>query len=269
MAAAAVLLALACSVAGGGQSATTEALAESIAATATARAAGGSLGSSARQTAEAAANALDESTAATQAAEAALRLELDAATATAVAPMLMELPLYGVDPTQGRPGWVHPPETLDVQGFMQYDFANRFIATVAQDLAVAADITWDTTTGLSGCGFVLRSDGNKEALNQYMVIATRGANGHVVFAPQVNGEVETGVDLYARGIDPLFQSANGTTNRLVVVARGSTFDIYTNGTWIGQISDTRFDRGFVALVALSESGRTVCQFSNAWMWLIS
>jgi hypothetical protein len=34
-------------------------------------------------------------------------------------------------------------------------------------------------------------------------------------------------------------------------------------------ADTTFDRGFIAMVALSQSGRKgVCQFNNAWLWLI-
>jgi hypothetical protein len=33
-------------------------------------------------------------------------------------------------------------------------------------------------------------------------------------------------------------------------------------------ADTKFERGFIAMVALSESGRTLCQFDNAWLWLI-
>ena len=34
-------------------------------------------------------------------------------------------------------------------------------------------------------------------------------------------------------------------------------------------ADTVFERGFMALVALSESGRTTnCKFDNAWLFLI-
>jgi hypothetical protein len=29
-----------------------------------------------------------------------------------------------------------------------------------------------------------------------------------------------------------------------------------------------FERGFVAMVVLSESGRSVCEFNNTWLWLI-
>jgi len=34
-------------------------------------------------------------------------------------------------------------------------------------------------------------------------------------------------------------------------------------------ADTVFERGFIAMVALSQSGKKeVCQFDNAWLWLI-
>ena len=29
-----------------------------------------------------------------------------------------------------------------------------------------------------------------------------------------------------------------------------------------------FDDGFLAMLALSESGHTVCKFDNAWLWLL-
>jgi len=247
------------------------------------------------------------------------------ATAQAFAPFQAQLPLYDVDPDRGRPGWVHPPVTLEVQGYHQFDYANDFLRTVAADFAISADITWDTQYGTTGCGFVLRSDGNQEAYNQYLVIATRGASGHVLFGVMSEGEVVNWKDLYAYGLDPKFDWQNGATNRLTVVGQGQTFAIYTNGTKIGEVdpsdpppqpvlppppvkppdnvdqallteyakqveqyqevvSDIRsiyagrlrynqkadkvFDRGFVAMVALNESGTTRCQFQNAWLWLI-
>jgi hypothetical protein len=30
-----------------------------------------------------------------------------------------------------------------------------------------------------------------------------------------------------------------------------------------------FDKGFLAMLGVSESGKTVCQFDNAWLWLIN
>lgn len=274
--------------------------------------------------ADATANAL--ASGATQTALALSGADAQAATANAIAPILAELPTYGVDPNAGHVGWIHPPVTLEVEGFMQYDYINNFISILASDFVVSADITWDAIGTASGCGFVLRSDGNEDALNQYLTIMTRVASGHVLFATMAEGEVVTGQDIYAQGKDRAFDWQNSATNRLTVVGRGDRFFIYTNGSLIGEIdpsapppspnlppeperpvdtsdaramatylqqqaeydavveqiqadfrarrralanADTTFERGFIAMVALSQSGRkTTCQYDNAWLWLM-
>jgi hypothetical protein len=311
--------------AGAPRDATVEAISAAVRGTATVEAAARLNPNAAVETAQADANLRSQSLDATQAAQAALSDEARAATATAFAPFIADLPKYGVDPEGGRPGWIHPPVTLEVDGYMQYDYVNQFIATVARDFVVSSDITWNTQYGTSGCGFVLRSDGNKNALNQYLTIATRGASGHVLFATMSNGDIVGGRDIYAYGIDPNFNWENNATNRLTVVGRGNTFTIYSNDTLIGEIdpgapvalpgippppqqppdvgdvnamnlyrsqlaqqqavatqitadyqsrqreaagAEKFFERGFVAMVVLSESGRSECTFENTWLWLI-
>jgi hypothetical protein len=262
----------------------------------------------------------------TQGAQDALSVEAQTATAQAIAPILAELPQYGVDPSVGRVGWIHPPVSLEVEGFMQYDYVNYFISTLASDFVVSADITWDAIGSATGCGFVLRSDGNEKALDQYLAIMTRVGGGHILFGTMAKGEVVTGQDIYAYNVDPAFDWQNQATNRFTVVGRGNLFSIYTNGTLIGEIDPTAppqspvlppepekpadtsnveamaafalkkaeheavvqqiqadfrarqkafktadkvFERGFIAMVALSQSGRkATCQFDNAWLWLI-
>jgi hypothetical protein len=305
--------------------ATLEAISAAVRGTATVQAAGKLNPQAAVEAAQAEATARSQALDAALATQAALGDEARAATATAFAPFIASLPKYGVDPEQGRPGWIHPPATLEVDGYMSYDYANNFLATVAQDFVVSSDITWNTQYGTSGCGFVLRSDGNKNALNQYMVIATRGASGHVLFATMTDGNIVGGRDIYAYGIDPNFNWENNATNRLTVVGRGNEFTIYSNDTLIGVIdpgapvrlpgippvpnppsntgdvdamnlfkrqvaeqqavatqitsdyrarqreanaADKLFNRGFVAMVVLSESGRSQCSFDNTWLWLI-
>ena len=305
---------------------TIEAISASIRATATAVVAANSNPNAALETTQADATAQSQSSAATQAVLGALGADAQTATAAASAPILAELPRYGADPVAGQMGWIHPPVTLEVEGFMQYDYVNHFIATVAGDFVVSGDITWDAIGAASGCGFVLRSDGKEGALNQYLVIMTRVASGHILFATMAEGQVVTGQDLFTQGHDPNFNWQNEATNRLTVVGRGNRFWIYTNGSLIDEIdpsapppqpnlppepekpvdtsnaeamanylqqqaeyevvveqiqadfrarrralqnADTTFERGFVAMVALSQSGRkTVCRFDNAWLWLI-
>lgn len=323
-----MLASIACGAAGATTplEATLNAMSGSVRQTATAAAAGALNPDSSVATAQSQATASSQSDQATQAANAALSDQAKAATQQAFAPILAELPKYGVDPNSGTPGWIHPPATLEVKGYMKYDYINRFIATVAKDFVVSSDIYWDTQYGTSGCGFVLRSDGNKNALNQYMAILTRGASGHLVFAIMSKGQVVSGRDIYAYGRDPNFVWGNKVTNRLTVVGRGNIFTIFTNGTKIGKIdvsappplpslpnppkkpddpldvqanndyqqqldqynqvskeaqkdyearqqsaanANTIFERGFIALVVLSESGRTQCQFNNTWLFLIN
>jgi hypothetical protein len=215
---------------------------------------------------------------------------------------------------------------LTVEGYLQYDYANNFLATIAEDFVVSADITWNTQYGTSGCGFAVRSNGDTEALDQYLVVATRGGSGRVIFSIMAQGEIANAKDIYAYGIDPAFEWLNDATNRLTVIGRASTITLYTNETLIGEFDvneppqqpyippaptpppdmdtnaeaasvyqgakvaydqtvaqiqaefrnrsaafeayGTEFDRGFIAMVALSESGTTHCQFDNAWLWLI-
>jgi len=323
-----LLASLSCGVGSGGiaKESTLDAISASIRETATYQAAGNQNSNLGVETVQAQATAFSLSAGATQTAEAGLSDEAKAATASAVAPILAELPKYGVDPTAGRMGWIHPPVSLEVEGFMQYDYINNFIATVAGNFVVSAEITWDTIGSTSGCGFVLRSDGKEDGLNQYLAIVTRVANGHVLFATMAEGKVVTGQDIYAYGRDPNFNWQNKATNKLTVVGRENRFWIYTNDTLIGEIdpsappaqpnlppepikpsdktnaeamanylikkaehdavveqiradfrarqqalqkADTVFERGFVAMVALSQSGRkTVCEFNNGWLWLI-
>ena len=296
------------------QDATLEAISAAVRGTATVEAALRLNPDAPIETAQAQATAESQSGVATQAAQEALSDEARAATETAFAPFAAELPKYGVDPSQGRPGWIHPPVTLEIDGYLQYDYLNQFVATVARDFVISSDITWNTQYGTSGCGFVLRSNGNKLALDQYMAIVTRGSSGHVLFSTMSDGDIVSGRDMYAYGKDPNFNWGNNVTNKLTVVGRGLNFSIYSNDTLIGEVDPTAplslpgippapkvpgvggivdpnavatqitadyqarqreaanaekaFDRGFVALLVLSESGRSLCTFNNTWLWLI-
>jgi hypothetical protein len=233
-----LVIALACNFSSSTQSnveATAQALGESVLQTATAAASGEISSDESVATAQVEATKQSIANVATQTAEAIVDEEGAAATAQVVEPIRAELPKYGVDPNQGELAWIHPPEVLELEGYQQFDYANQFLGTVAKDFVVSADITWNTDFGTSGCGFVLRSDGDQEAPNQYMSLATRGSSGHVIFATVLDGEIVTGRDIYAYGLDPNFDWRNDTTNRLTIVGQGNEFFVYTNDTLIGEI----------------------------------
>lgn len=180
-----------------------------------------------------------------------------------------ELRAMGIDPAAGKLAWMHPPITLEVTDFEDTAFANQRILTVASDFVLAADVTWSSAYAESGCGFVARSDGDEEVPSQYIVGLTRGAQGHVLFAEQVAGDVDLdhATDIYANGIDPNFKWQNETTNRIAIVGIGQDFTLYSNGTKLGTVSATSgFEEGFVAFIAVNRSGGIRCDFNNAYLW---
>jgi len=229
-----VLVSLACGVGAGDTSkeSTLQAISAQVRETGTAAAAQNVDPVSIAQTSQAEATTFSQGAAQTQAGSGA---DAQTATALAFAPILADLPRYGADPSEGHIGWVHPPVSLEVEGFMQFDYVNHFISTLAQDFVISADITWDAIGSESSCGFVLRSDGNENAMNTYLATISRVASGHFLFMTIAKGEIVTGQDIYAYGRDPAFDWQNKATNQLTVVGRGNRFWIYTNGTLIGEI----------------------------------
>src|SRR3990172_2503577 len=152
--------ALACNAPGGQEAPdlTQQALEKSVAGTQTAQAVEEE-GNNELPTVRAQATQTSQVIQATQTAMAGDRDVNQLATATVAAPVLAELPTYNVDTTQGQVGWLHPPAKIELDGKNQFGYANDFMQVIAKDFVLAADVTWDTQYGSSGCGFMFRSDG--------------------------------------------------------------------------------------------------------------
>ncbi|MCJ7583303.1 MAG: hypothetical protein MUO30_00835 [Anaerolineales bacterium] len=176
---------------------------------------------------------------ATQTARASLNSESRMATATAIAPVVAELPRYSVDPTSGEVAWMHPPVTIDLNGYQQPGYANDYGQVTAKDFVLAADITWYTYNSLSACGFMFRSDGDQNKPNGYMVFITRFASGHLAFTATVDGDISNVRTYFPKDEDNSFSWFNNATNRLAIVARGTRIDVYTNGVLIGEVDTTQ------------------------------
>jgi hypothetical protein len=217
--------------------ATLSSMSQAIAGTATAEKANASNAGD-LATAQAEATQQSRAISATQTAQLANRDVTKLATATVIAPIVAELPTYGLDSSSGKLGWIHDPLTLDVSGYQQYAYGNDFMNVTAKNFVLAADVTWNTQYGDSGCGFMFRSNGDKQKPNQYMLIATRFANGRVIFTAIADGELANIHDFYPKDADRSFQWQNDTTNRIAIVARDNLIEIYTNGVKIGEIDTT-------------------------------
>jgi len=176
---------------------------------------------------------------ATQTAIANLNSASRLATATAIAPVVVELPRYGIDPSQGYVAWLPPPVTIHLEGYQQTGFANDFQSITAGDFVMAADITWHTFNSASGCGFMFHSNGDTNHPSQYMVVITRVASGHLAFLSMVDGKIANFRSFFPGADDKSFNWLNDSTNRLAVVVRGKLIDVYTNGELIGEVDVTQ------------------------------
>ena len=225
---------LACS-SGSDADATAQAISDVFSKTATAAASGSESSGNTLQTAQAKATDQAADIEVTLAAVSEADTEAQQATAAAEAPVIGELKLLGIDTEKGHVAWVHPPKTLEVDGYMALDYANDYPATIVEDFVIASDITWNTQYGSSGCGFMLRSNGDQNSPDQYMTLITRGGSGHLIFAIIEQGDPAGGYDIFPREQDRSFDWHNDTTNRVTVMGRGEVFTFYTNGVWVGEI----------------------------------
>lgn len=181
------------------------------------------------------ATALAQSQMATQTAQAAVSSQVNQATQEAIRPIIAELPTYGVDPNKGSVAWIQGPLTLQAEGYNSFKADNKFPGTVVKDFVLSANITWNTRFGDSGCGFVIRTDGDQNKPSQYLIAMTRFANGQIGFAVISKGDIVNGADLYPKQEDNRFSIENDSTNQLTIVGRGTHFQIYTNRTLIGEV----------------------------------
>jgi hypothetical protein len=189
-----------------------------------------------------------------------------AATAQAeatVEPIRGYLASYGVDPSQGRLGWVHQPKTIELQSYGAQDYTTDFPSVVTRNFVVQADVTWETRTGLAGCGFIFRAD---QSQNFYGMGIARGATGVSVFDVFLGGRSTQGGFEVADA--PTTNWRNGETNRLAIVGQENVFTLFVNGQFTHQRSDNTLQSGIVAFAALSESGLSICTFNNGWLWIL-
>jgi hypothetical protein len=211
-------------------------MSDAIVKTATAEASKGDQSLIDLATAEAAATATSAAIQATQTLRATTANETRAAEATVAGPILAELPYYNVDTTLGHVAEITSTQSLVVTGYQQTRFA---IAPVtAADFVLATDLTWNTQYGSSGCGFMFRADGDRNKPNAYLILASRFANGRMVFTALVDGELANLRDFYPKDNDKSFQWENGTTNRIAIVARANIIEIYSNQAKVGEIDTT-------------------------------
>lgn len=138
-----------------------------------------------------------------------------------------------------------------------------------QDFILQADIGWNSTSGLAGCGIMFRAEDDLErgANYQYLMMRLSGAPGwdiqHYRYAQyQYSLVPET---QFTQAID----NRQNAVNTVTLIVRGDTIESYMNTTKGIDAKDNALTEGGIGLLAWQESGKTTCTFSNVWIWKLN
>lgn len=187
-----------------------------------------------------------------------------------LAGIIDELEKIGFQAESGELGWIQSESTeiyTDEYGSFYYEpFADGL---VAEDFVLSTDITWESTSGLAGCGLLFRSEPNFEVGAQYEIAFLR-LSGLPAWEIAYLKD-----DEYQKSITGFVTAAaidqdQGSTNSYILVAEGGKFTLYINDMRIGSYYDYAESRleGEFAYAGWQESGETSCEFSNTWIWML-
>jgi len=179
-----------------------------------------------------------------------------------------ELQKYDLSTNEGHLGWLHDPLTIKTNSYLEIRAQTDYPDVVASDFVLQTDVTWNTSTGFAGCGFLLRGGPDLEEGKQYRVHMIR-LQGLPLWDLEYykNGKFQknvTGDILSASALN----SKQGSTNHVTIIVQGNKIAVYANGDRLGVFTDNNITEGGVAFVALQESGETTCTFTGAWLWIL-
>lgn len=191
--------------------------------------------------------------------------EATAAMQPVIAKIDAELKNYGLSTAQGHLGWVHDPVTINLKGYWEEDIETDYPDLVASDYVMQADITWNTTTGVAGCGFILSAAPDFDHGNYFRFNLAR-------FGPLWDLEYYKAGQPYANvtGLRDALPLDDGidSTNTITVIVQGIQVAMYANGQELDTVSDGRMAKGTPAFIGWQESGKTSCTFENGWLWVL-
>lgn len=164
--------------------------------------------------------------------------EILKATKAALEPYEIALSGLGVMPSEGQIYLADSAVTIQGNGFKKYFYADQFPGVRGRNLAIQADIQWDSRFGDAGCGFAFRSSGSGEKPNQYAVVAMREYGGYVAFEVHHEGLVINRKEVYPGIYDPQFSWQNGVTNRVSAVLKENSLQIFTHGMVLNTLDVT-------------------------------
>jgi hypothetical protein len=172
-------------------------------------------------------------------------------------------------PSEGRLAWVSSEiESLTVTEYYAQDFHPVNSAIGYKNFILKTDITWNSTSGLAGCGIAFRADTfplNKSSFFSIFLVRLSGAPAWQIeyykdgdFTANLTGNTQ-----FTKIIDV----KPGATNTYYLVVNGDQITLFANGKRLGSATANQLDHeGYLAWYVHQESGKTTCSFNHGWLW---
>ncbi|HMN59462.1 MAG TPA: hypothetical protein PJ988_03820 [Anaerolinea sp.] len=178
-----------------------------------------------------------------------------------------DLTSYGYTLADGRLIWTYE-DPIDVT-VKEYNMSiyQKLDAPKTGNFILQTKITWNTSSGLAGCGIYFRQEAEKEdgAANQFVLNRLLNAPGwYISFYDLGQWQRNLTEYVYSNSID----DRNDATNIVALVVNGRNISPYINGKKQRLVEDITLKDGLFALSASQESGVSTCTFSDTWIWAI-
>ncbi len=180
-----------------------------------------------------------------------------------------DLQSVGLTTEGGKMGYYSPEDISianDAYAMIYYDKLDPF--GTYGSFVLHSDIEWNSTSGLAGCGFLLRVQEPFLEGKLYM-LGTWRLSGYPAWDLDFwnYGRFQSSVTGRTRRNDAIKQD-NDSLNQYIIVANGGTLTAYVNGTKLGTAAVDGIKEGKLGIFSRQESGTTTCTFKNTWVWML-
>jgi hypothetical protein len=138
---------------------------------------------------------------------------------------------------------------------------------VFTNFAMQISIEWTSSSGLAGCGLILRAEDDLDNGEQYRFYTLRLSG-----APLWDVELWNYSDFQSSTTGGTRQNQaikleDDSVNRYTLVAQGTTLTIYANGKRLGAATlKASRNEGRIGAFTFQESGVTTCTISDGWIY---
>lgn len=159
------------------------------------------------------------------------------------------------------------PISMTLDSYNSY-WPESVVTTALKDFVVHSDIQWDSTSGLAGCGIMLRAEDDLERGAQYLFDLMRlsGAPNWEIYYRKFNTWQN---DIVSYRFDNAILDEPNSVNEVVLVVQGDLIQGYINGKKLREGRYAKLSEGGIAFLAWQESGETTCTFRNTWVWALN